>query len=246
MPYATNPDDGVRVYYEVEGEGLPLALGHGGTQSGRIWREFGYVAALSDHYQLILIDLRGHGKSDTPETPAAYMARRLAGDVIAVLDELEIDHAHYWGYSYGAWIGYRLGAYYPQRVRSLILGTLHPYRLRLTEEERLHWDETTPQYFDMLEREQGVDVAQHRAILEAMNVDAGIADALPQMSIPTLIYAGELDPTATGAKRAACAIAGASFLSTGQMRHGEDMADSSRILPVARAFLDRVGADDMG
>ena len=246
MPSAFNPDDGIQIYYEVEGNGIPLALGHGGTQSGRAWREFGYIAGLSDRFQLILIDLRGHGKSDIPHAPAAYAARRLAGDVIAVLDDLGIDRAHYWGYSYGAWIGYRLGAYYPERVRSLILGTLHPYRLRLTEDERLHWDETVPQYFDMLEREQGIDVAQHRAILEAMNADSGIEDALPGIRIPALIYGGELDPTTMGARRAACAIPGASFYSTGRLLHGADMEDSSRILPVARAFLDCVESDLMG
>ena len=240
MPYATNSDDGIQIHYEVEGNGIPLALGHGGTQSGHAWREFGYVAALRERYQLVLIDLRGHGNSDVPHSPAAYAADRLAGDVIAVLDDLGIDRAHYWGYSYGSWIGYRLGAYYPERVWALILGTLHPYRLRLTGDERQHWDETVPQYFDMLEREHGIDVSQHRAILEAMNADSGIEDALPELRIPALIYAGELDPTITGARRAACAIPGASFFSTGRLLHGEDMEDSSRILPVARAFLDRV------
>ena len=57
--YANN--DGVKIHYEVEGEGEPLVLVHWWTGSTEDWRMFGYVDALKDDYQLILIDMRGHG-----------------------------------------------------------------------------------------------------------------------------------------------------------------------------------------
>jgi pimeloyl-ACP methyl ester carboxylesterase len=54
MPYALSGN--AHIYYEVEGEGPPLILQHGFTQSLQDWREFGWVAALQNDYQLISTD----------------------------------------------------------------------------------------------------------------------------------------------------------------------------------------------
>jgi len=120
MPYASN--QGVRIYYEVEGQGPPLVLGHGGADSLEQWRELGYVAGLRDEYWLVLADARGCGRSDKPHDPDAYRLRLRAMDVLAVLDDLDIDKAHYFGYSYGAYTGWGIAMYVPERFHSLILG----------------------------------------------------------------------------------------------------------------------------
>src|SRR3954447_26749762 len=70
MPYASN--DGVRIYYEREGSGPPLVLHHGFTRSLEGWRDNGYADVLNTEYELILMDARGHGRSDKPHDPAAY------------------------------------------------------------------------------------------------------------------------------------------------------------------------------
>jgi pimeloyl-ACP methyl ester carboxylesterase len=67
MPYVDN--DGVRIHYEVEGHGPSLVLQHGFTHSLRRWYLHGYVDALRNDYELVLIDARGHGKSDKPLDP---------------------------------------------------------------------------------------------------------------------------------------------------------------------------------
>jgi pimeloyl-ACP methyl ester carboxylesterase len=64
MPYVIH--QGVQIHYQVEGEGPPLVLQHGFTQSLKSWHMAGYVNALQSHYRLILIDARGHGASDKP------------------------------------------------------------------------------------------------------------------------------------------------------------------------------------
>ncbi len=69
MPYADN--EGVRIFYEVVGDGPPLVLQHGMMMSLRRWSMAGYVDALKSKYRLILIDARGHGQSDKPHDPAA-------------------------------------------------------------------------------------------------------------------------------------------------------------------------------
>ena len=61
MPYASN--NGVKIYYEVEGEGSPLVLAHGATDSLDMWKIEGYVDTLKNSYRLILLDFRVHGQS---------------------------------------------------------------------------------------------------------------------------------------------------------------------------------------
>lgn len=79
MPFANNK--GVRIRYEVEGDGPPLVLMHGLTDSLEVFRISGYVDALRSDYNLILIDTRGHGASDKPHEPGAYRRATLVADV---------------------------------------------------------------------------------------------------------------------------------------------------------------------
>ena len=72
MPYEDRfiDNDGVRIHYEVEGEGgPPLVLVHGMGMSTKDWRSAGYTDALSGEFRLILIDSRGFGQSDKLSDP---------------------------------------------------------------------------------------------------------------------------------------------------------------------------------
>lgn len=121
-------NDGVQIHYEVEGDGPPLVLCHGSFGSLEDWRDFGYVDALRDRHKLVLIDSRGHGKSDKPTDQLSYGLELRASDVVAVLDALGIGVCDYMGYSMGGWIGFGLARYAPHRFRSLILGGAHPFK----------------------------------------------------------------------------------------------------------------------
>lgn len=125
MPFVNN--DGIQIHYEVIGSGAPLVLLHGLSDSSACWQEYGYTDLLKDHLQLIQIDARGHGRSDKPHSAAAYNLKLRAGDVVAVLDALQIERAACFGYSMGALIGFGLAVYAPERVERLILGGAHPY-----------------------------------------------------------------------------------------------------------------------
>jgi pimeloyl-ACP methyl ester carboxylesterase len=109
MPYATN--GAIRIYYQLEGEGVPLILHHGSFASGSDWRDSAYSDALKRDHQLIMIDARGHGSSDKPHDPAAYDMASRVSDVVSVLDALEIRRAHFFGYSMGGWIGFGMAKY---------------------------------------------------------------------------------------------------------------------------------------
>ena len=125
MPYVNN--NGVRINYEVMGDGPPLVLQHGFFGSGEDWIEFGYTEALRQKYHLILVDARGHGDSDKPHEPEAYTLQNMTADVVAVLDDLHIDKSHYLGYSMGGWIGYGMAKYAPARLHALLIGGAQPY-----------------------------------------------------------------------------------------------------------------------
>src|SRR5215470_14618112 len=85
--------NGVEIEYEVTGQGRPVVLLHGFPDSGRLWRH--QVPALADAgFQVIVPDLRGYGRSGKPEAVEAYSLMVLAGDVTAILADLEIAKAH--------------------------------------------------------------------------------------------------------------------------------------------------------
>jgi pimeloyl-ACP methyl ester carboxylesterase len=83
MAYADN--DGGRIHYQVEGDGPPLVLQHGYSDSLESWYEFGYVEPLKSGRKVILVDARGHGASDKPHISSEYTKELQAADIVAVL-----------------------------------------------------------------------------------------------------------------------------------------------------------------
>ncbi len=93
MPYANSAE--MHINYPVSGDGPPLVLQHGFMCSAADWVEFGYAAALSPRFRIILIDALGHGDSDKPHDEAAYAMERRVADVVAVLDAVGVERAHF-------------------------------------------------------------------------------------------------------------------------------------------------------
>jgi pimeloyl-ACP methyl ester carboxylesterase len=125
MPFATS--QGLRIFYETEGEGPPLLLHHGTFCSSQYWRIDGFVDALKADYQIILMDARGHGQSDRPHDADAYHGPNIADDVVAVIDDLELETVHFWDFSLGARVGFVLADQAADGIDSFILGGGHPY-----------------------------------------------------------------------------------------------------------------------
>jgi pimeloyl-ACP methyl ester carboxylesterase len=125
MPHAQSHN--ARIHYQVVGDGPPIVFYHAFCGSLRDWHEFGYVEQLAPRFRLLLLDARGHGDSDKPDDPATYALDILADDVLAVLDAESLNSAHYWGYSMGGRVGFALAHHAPKRLRSLIIGGIHPY-----------------------------------------------------------------------------------------------------------------------
>jgi len=85
--------DGISLYVEDHGEGIPVLLIHGWPDSARLWRH--QIPHLVGHgFRVIAPDLRGFGRSDKPTLVAAYGLRNAVADMIAILDRLGIGEAH--------------------------------------------------------------------------------------------------------------------------------------------------------
>src|SRR5690242_19215820 len=93
--------NGVKIWYSVQGKGEPVVLIHGWLSSAGInWELPGITALLAKSYQVISLDVRGHGRSDKPLDEDAY-GPELVEDVVRLLDHLKIEQAHIVGYSMG-------------------------------------------------------------------------------------------------------------------------------------------------
>jgi 3-oxoadipate enol-lactonase len=122
MPYAV-ARDGTRIYWKVVGpaRGVPLVLimGMGWDMSG--WK---LLLPHLEGFRTLLIDNRGTGRSDKPDTP--YSIKQMAADVVRCMNAAGMDSAHVYGASLGSMIAQELTLSYPARVRSLILGCPSP------------------------------------------------------------------------------------------------------------------------
>ena len=260
MSYASN--QGIRIYYEVEGQGPPLIMAHGVTRSLDRWRQTGFADALKKDYRLILFDARGHGKSDKPHDPAAY-GTNMVNDVLAVLNDLPIDRANYMGYSMGAGVGFALAVRHPARFNSFVLGGWNPYRtaagvpanppaagpgqqirlLRSDPEAYLRSREQQlgrPLTPDERKAELANDPEAFGALMATFrDVSTFDNQELSRISAPCLLYAGASDPMYDGAKEASTQIPQATFFSLPGLDHVQ-AGGSPLALPRIKKFLARV------
>jgi len=122
MSIRTFNSNGVKIAYFVQGKGEPVVLIHGWLSSAGInWGLPGTTALLAKDYQVIALDVRGHGQSEKPTKEEAY-GPELVEDVVRLLDHLQIKKAHIVGYSMGGIIAANFMAKHPDRCLSGTLG----------------------------------------------------------------------------------------------------------------------------
>jgi pimeloyl-ACP methyl ester carboxylesterase len=110
----------------VEGTGRPIVLLHGFPDSSRLWRH--QVPALSAAgFKVVVPDQRGFGGSDKPSDVESYSLPYLVGDVLGIMDHLDIERAHIVGHDWGAAVAWGLGSLAADRVDHLVaLSVGHP------------------------------------------------------------------------------------------------------------------------
>jgi 3-oxoadipate enol-lactonase len=112
-------NDAVRLNHRVDGDPTAPAIVLGPSLGTTLEMWDAQVEALTERWRVVRFDTRGHGGSPVPDGP--YSVEALAGDVLALVDELGIDQFAYCGISLGGAIGQHLAHTQPDRVRSLVL-----------------------------------------------------------------------------------------------------------------------------
>jgi len=107
----------LKYYYEISGKGEPLLLLHGGLGSIDMFRPI--MPALSEHRQVIAIDLQGHGRTELGSRKFGLV--QIGDDVATVLTQLGFKNVDVMGYSFGGGVAFRLAVQHPDMVRRLAL-----------------------------------------------------------------------------------------------------------------------------
>ena len=120
MPFLEIPN--LKLYYERTGTGSPLLLIHGLGSSSRDWEK--QVPVFAKRYQVITLDLRGHGQSSKP--PGLYSIRIFTEDVVALIYQLNISPVHVVGISMGGMVAFEMATHFPKMIRSLTVVNSYP------------------------------------------------------------------------------------------------------------------------
>ncbi len=107
--------NGIEIYYELQGEGEPLALVHGSWVNASAWQ--GVAPGLAESFQVLIYDRRGHSRSERPVRQGSV--HEDADDLGALLEALDLAPAHVVTDSFGGSIALRLAAKRPELLRSL-------------------------------------------------------------------------------------------------------------------------------
>jgi 2-succinyl-6-hydroxy-2,4-cyclohexadiene-1-carboxylate synthase len=123
----------VEYHVEIAGTGEPLLLLHGFTGNAETWSFL--IPLLSVRCKLIMVDIIGHGLTDSPDDISRYTMKEAAFDLKEILDCLDIQKTHVLGYSMGGRLALSFACLFPESVQSLLLESASP-GLRSDEERQ--------------------------------------------------------------------------------------------------------------
>jgi pimeloyl-ACP methyl ester carboxylesterase len=189
------PVNGIKVYYEVYGEGKPIILLHGAFYTIEMnWAEL--IPELSKTRKVIAIEMQGHGH--TPFSDRELSITTLASDVEKVMDYLKIDSADVAGFSMGGSVAYQFAVQSPKRLRKLVITSS-------TYKTRGGFKDFKPEFFDDTPLKAVYDAVapdktKWREFLMQMfafaEVPFNVGDSnIAKIAAPVLIISGDNDGT---------------------------------------------------
>jgi pimeloyl-ACP methyl ester carboxylesterase len=245
--------DGVKIHYEVRGEGPPILVTHGFAASSHMFEAT--ATAFAGTHRVITWDVRGHGRSDYPDEQDQYSVALAVGDMAAILDAVEVDRAVLLGHSLGGYLSLELQRTHPDRVTALILvGTGPGYR---RDDAREGWNKLAERFAVALEdkglaglpesAEVRADV--HRSADGLVRAARGILRqhddrvlaSLPAITVPVLVVVGERDkPFLASSEYMAAKIPGASLAIIPGAGHAPMITHRDEFHARLRTFIDRL------
>ena len=174
------------MYYQEQGAGAPLLLLHGNGEDGTYFVH--QMDAFAQHYRVIAVDTRGHGRS--PRGTAPFTIRQFAEDLLNFMDALHLEKAHILGFSDGGNIALTFALRHPERVDRLILNgaNLNPAGVKASVQIPI----VVGYHIASLFRNK--KARQHAALLGLMVKEPNFSPAdLAKLTVPTLVIAGTKD-----------------------------------------------------
>lgn len=148
--------NGVSLYHELHGgSGEPLVLVHGYTGDITDWRH--QLPEFSRTHRVLVMDLRGHGRSEAPKDRSSYTIEQMANDVEALVGQLGVERYHLLGHSMGGGIVQEIALHSPQKLLSL---TLHDTSIRFGMMADPAMEEWRKQRFALAEAGKMAELAQ--------------------------------------------------------------------------------------
>jgi pimeloyl-ACP methyl ester carboxylesterase len=194
------PVNGIKVYYEVYGEGKPIVLLHGAFYTIEMnWAEL--IPELSKTRKVIALELQGHGHSPYYDRKLDIIT--LASDVAAVMDYLKVDSADVAGYSMGGSIAYQLAVQSPKKVKKLVIISSTYKTSGWLPVINKAFEGFKPEFFDNTPLKTGYDAVapdktKWHKFIEQMIVFAGepfdVGDGnIAKITSPVLLISGDND-----------------------------------------------------
>ncbi|MGD0192425.1 MAG: alpha/beta fold hydrolase [Rhizomicrobium sp.] len=204
MPHLNR--NGVELYYDVHGEGPALLLTHGYGASSHMWA--GQVAPFAKHVRLITWDMRGHGRSASPDNPALYSEEATVADMAALLEAVGAESAIIGGLSLGGYMSLAFHLTHPTRTRALLIIDTGPGFKN--DEAREGWNERARMTGEKWESDGLARLAKggaeqreapHTSAKGLANAargmlaqrDARVINSLPEIAVPSLVVVGARD-----------------------------------------------------
>ena len=247
--------DGVEIYYEVHGEGPPLLLTHGYSATSQMWA--GQIAPFSKQFKLVLWDMRGHGRSASPDDLAQYSEEHTVADMAALLDAAHAKDAVIGGLSLGGYMSLAFHLAHPKRTRALLIIDTGPgYK---NDEARDGWNVRAMKTAERFETEglgrlqsgsAETRIAQHTSdkglALAARGMlaqrDARVINSLPEIKVPSLVVVGANDtPFLKASDYMAAKIPGAKLVTIPDAGHAANIDQPERFNGAVLGFLREAG-----
>ena len=190
--------NGVEIYFEIHGTGDPVLLLHGFSGSSQDWKTV--AAEWSNDFQVIVPDLRGHGRSSVLSKP--FRHQDAAADILALLDRVKIGSCKGLGISGGGNVLLHMATRQPERVKAMVLVSATPYFPAQARTIMRQYSDTLPEaQLELLRSRHPGGGAQIEAILASTKAFADSHDDMnftpPHLSTiqaRTLIVQGDRDP----------------------------------------------------
>lgn len=195
--------NGIKMYYEIHGQGQPLVLIHGGGST--IPSNWGAILPmLSKYYKVIAMELQAHGRTGDRNAPESF--QQDAADVTALLHHLKIDKANFTGFSDGGCTTLEIAIHYPQLVHKMVVISANYKRSGMIPGFFEGLGNMTfsdmPQalkdaYLSVNPSEQGLLNMFHKDVERRMAFKDRTEEEMKSIKVPTLIMAGDHDVITT-------------------------------------------------